>query len=195
MNNNDKTAAMRQQLERKLKHWDRPIFGYVGTKVERKEGEQWEDDDGKLWIMKNGIAQSISKLADAKTPWWCPKCERAMGHKFDTKFYHLYNQCYDCTIKEHTKMKVEGTWDAFEKKMLRNNEKSFLKDKIEERKDYIKTFRVPQAHYSNGGWDNLAKLSHFKEMLDSVRSDIEFCEARLAVIEAEELAEQENQNG
>lgn len=189
-----KVAEMRKKLEGKLNKWDRPVFGYVGTKIERKEGEVWEDADGKSWTVKNGITQSITKLQDAKTPWWCPKCNKSMGHRFDTKFYHLYNQCYDCTIKQHTKMMIDGTWDAFEKKMLRENEKSFLKDKIEERKDYIRTFRIPQAHYSNGGWENLAKLSHFKEMFESLREDIAFCESRLKAIEEEERAEQESTN-
>jgi len=189
-----KVAEMRRKLESKLNKWDRPIFGYVGKKIVRTEGEKWEDEDGKLWEFKNGIAQSISKLQDAKSPWWCPKCGKGMGHRFDSKFYRLYNQCYNCTIEEHTRMKIAGTFDAFEKKMMRANEKSFLKDKIDERKDYIRTFRVPQAHYSNGGWDNLAKLSHFKEMFDTIREDITFCETRLKAIEDEEKAEQEITN-
>lgn len=189
-----KVAEMRRKLEKKLNKWDRPIFGYIGKKIERKEGDTWEDDDGKLWEFKNGIARSITKLQDAKTPWWCPKCERGMSHRFDTKFYRLYNQCYNCTIEEHTAMKVAGTFDEFEKKMLRENEKAWLRDKIDERKDYIKTFRVPQAHYSDGGWDNLAKLEHFKEALDIIRKDIEFCETRLKAIEDEEKAELESVN-
>ena len=57
---------------------DKIIVGqYTGEKEpKRKEGEFWKDRDGKQWTLKGGVKQSISPLQDAKTPWWCPKCEK-----------------------------------------------------------------------------------------------------------------------
>lgn len=186
-----KVDAMRGDLAKRLKKWDRPVWGYTGGPApERSEGETWTDDEGKQWIVKNGIKQSITKLQDAKTPWWCPKCEKAMGHRFDTKFYRLYNQCYDCTIKQHTQMMIDGTWESFEKKMIRENEKAYLRDMIQERKDYIRTFKLPQVHFENGGWETLATMDQFKELFANIRNDIKFCEDRLAEIEKEEQEEQ-----
>jgi len=185
-----KVDAMRSQVASKLKKWDRPIWGYVpAAEPDRAEGELWEDSDGKQWTVKDGIKQSITKLQDAKTPWWCPKCEHSMAHKFDTKFYRLYGQCYDCTIKEHTQMMIDGTWEEFEKRKVRENEKAFLKDKIQERQDYIRTFKVPQVHFENGGWEELAKIEHFKDMFVTLREDIKFCEERLLAIAEEEALE------
>lgn len=189
-----KIEAMRNDVAKKLNKWDRPIWGYRGApEPTRVEGEHWFDENGKEWTVKNGIKQSITKLQDAKTPWWCPNCKKAMSHRFDTKFYRLYNQCYDCTIEQHTKMKLDGTWDAFEKRMLRENEKAYIKDMITERREYIRTFKVPQVHFENGGWEELAKIEHFEGLFQRLRSEIDTLKERLEVIEKEELSEQQQE--
>ncbi len=183
-----KLDSIRGELAKKVQKFDRLIVGYRPPAVDRKEGETWTDDDGKIWTVKNGIKQSITKLQDAKTPWWCPKCERAMSHRFDDKFYRLYKMCYDCTITEHTRMKLEGTWDEFERTMTRRNEMAWLRDHIQECKDYIRTFRPPQVHFENGGWEELASIQQFTGLFDEIRKDIKICEDRLAVLEQEEQA-------
>lgn len=175
----DKVAAIRDKLAQKINKFDRPIFGWTPENIERSEGETWTDDDGKMWTVKNGIKQSITKLQDAKTPWWCPKCERAMNHRFDDKFYRLYDMCYTCTIDTHTKMMLDGTWEEFEQKKLKENEIAWLKDHIIECKEYIRTFKVPQVHFENGGWEELAKLSDFKQLFTQLREEIKICENRL----------------
>lgn len=180
---NQKVDAMRNQLAGKLTKWDRPIFGYTSVEPERNEGDKWFDVNGKAWTMKNGLKQSISKLQDAKIPWWCPKCDKSMSHRFDTKFYNLYHMCYDCTINEQTQMRINGTWEAFEKNMMRENEKAYLRDMIQELEDYIRTFRTPQIHFENGGWEELAKIEHFTEMFESIQRDIQTCKDRLVKID------------
>jgi hypothetical protein len=195
-NVNERVDALRNKLASKVQKFDRPIVGWrPDAEPTRKEGEKWFDIEGKAWTVKNGIKQSISKLQEAKTPWWCPKCDKSMSHRLDDKFYRLYSQCYDCTIKEHTQMRIDGTWEAFEKKMLRENEKSYLRDMISERKEYIRTFRTPQIHFENGGWEELAKIEHFAELFESLQRDIQACEDRLAVLETEEQTELETNNG
>ena len=59
----------------------------------RQEGERWKDADGKEWEMKNGIPQSISKLQDAKTPWWCPRCGRPLNSPLHEKMYFKKGFC------------------------------------------------------------------------------------------------------
>jgi len=183
--------GIRQSMTEKVKKFDRPIWGYKKVEEERQEGDTWEDSDGKQWIIKNGIKQTISKTQDARMPWFCPKCELSMNHRFDDKFWRLYGMCYNCTIKWHTQMKIDGTYDAWERKIHRDNEKAYLKDMIAQYKDYIRTFRVPQVHYQNGGWDNLAQLHHFSDMFDQINRDIKICEEKLKQIEQEEQKELE----
>jgi hypothetical protein len=158
-------SIIKGDLAGKLKKWDRPVFGYTSPKIIRKEGEVWEDSDGREWTVKDGITQNLTKLDSAKTPWWCPKCEKTMGHKFDTKFWRLYGMCYDCTIAWHTQMKLDGTYDAWESKTLRDNERGYLKDMILEIEDYIKNFTAPQVVHERG-WEELAPKESFGELFE-----------------------------
>lgn len=183
-----KMETMRVNLGKKLKSWDRPIWGYEkAPEPERKEGERWTDSDGRKWIVKGGIKQTISKMEKFRKPWFCPSCSKAMNHRFDDKFLALYNKCYNCTIEWHTKMKLNGTWNEFEQTTLRENELSYLKDKISGLKDYVRTFKIPQVHFSNGGWEELATIGHFKKLFDDIKDEIELCEKRISQIEEEKL--------
>jgi len=103
------------------------ISMYVSEKIERKEGDTWEVD-GKLWERKNGVNQSISKLQDAKTPWWCPKCKKVMNTKLDTKFYNKRGTCYNCVITEENEMRLNGTWEEYQRKVLYANVIATVKD-------------------------------------------------------------------
>ena len=175
----------RDLIQKADKKFDKTIVAVSDAKsvhADRKEGEVWTDGGGKQWTIKNGIRQSISKLQSVRMPWWCPKCTKTMNHRLDRKFWNLYQMCMDCTIAWHTRMKIDGTYDAWEQKIMRENEKSFLIDKIQEREDYIRTFRTPQAHYGDGRWDELAGKSMFEGMFEEVRQDIEACKKRLQEI-------------
>jgi hypothetical protein len=188
--NEEKINSLRHGMMEKMKKFDRPIYGYQPPpEPERKEGDEWTDSNGKRWTVKNGIKQSISKTAKFRMPWWCPKCQKAMNHRFDRKFWNLYGYCYNCAIEEHTKMRIEGTWDVFERKTIRENEKAYLKTLIEEYKDYMKTFRTPQVHFEDGRWDEIAPISQFESMFNNMKQDIEICERKLKEIEEEEKEE------
>lgn len=184
-----KISALRQKLEQKVQKFDRPVFGYTPPKIERKEGDEWTDSDGKLWTMKNGLIQSISKLQGYKRPWWCPKCSKAMNHRFDDKFYNRTGKCYNCNIDDDTKMMIDGTFEAMEKTRVRNNEISWLKDHISECKDYIRTFKTPQVHFENGGWEEIASIQQFTGLFNQIREEIALCEGRLKFLEDERAAE------
>ena len=190
-----KFAGIRGSVGDKIKKWESRIV--VGPDVKphtegRAVGDEWEDSDGKQWVQKQGYAMSISKTAEFRDPLFCPKCQKTMNHKFDTKTYRMHRFCYDCTIKWHTQMRMDGTYEEWERRYMRREEKAYLTDMIEERKDYIRTFRTPKAHYSNGGWDELAPMRVFEPALASVRKDIEDCKRKIALIETEEAREVEN---
>lgn len=142
------------------------ISMYVSEKVERKEGDKWEED-GKMWEIKNGIKQSISKVQDAKTPWWCPKCEKIMNTKLDTKFYNKRGTCYNCVITEETELRTNGTWQAYQRKVLYANVIAKVKDTISELKDVQKTISKPQIHFQDG------RFEEWNVDLDQVKMDIQ----------------------
>jgi hypothetical protein len=187
-----KLADIKGSVGAKIKKWESRIV--VGGDIkphyaDKKDGDEWTDSNGKQWIKKNGIAQSISKTAQFRVPLWCPKCQKTMSHKFDTKCYNMHGFCYNCTMAWHTKMRLDGTYDAWERAYMRREEKAYLIDMIKEREEYIRTFRTPQAHYSDGRWDELAPMKTFEPALQQVRQDIEDCKTRIQMIENEEANE------
>ena len=52
-------------------------------------------------------------LKAARTPWFCPVCDKVMKKRLDDKMYSLYNHCFDCQIKIENKMRIEGTYDEW----------------------------------------------------------------------------------
>jgi hypothetical protein len=181
----------------KMTKWsNKLVFGgyYKDGDKEYKEGDVWEDADGKEWTIKNGIKQTVTKLDSAKSPWWCPRCEGPMNNKLHDKFYRLRGACFDCVINYEGLMRVHGVWDAYERRTLRNNEKAFIKDRINENEEYIRTFRTPQIHFENGGWQELAPIETFQGRFAEMRADNEFLKERYKRIEldeAEDVAEQQ----
>ncbi len=190
---------IRGSIGQKLKKWDQRIVvattDVKSVHADRKEGEVWTDNNGKKWTRKNGLVQSISKTSQFRVPLWCPKCQKTMKHKFDTKMWNMHGFCYDCVIKWHTQMKLDGTFDEYERKFMQRNEKAYLMDMIKEREDYIRTFRTPQAHYSDGRWDELAPMSQFKGVMAEVQADIEACKKRIKQIEDEEAKDASTSEG
>jgi hypothetical protein len=184
-----KVSQMREGLSNKLNKWaNRLVVSMASTKkIVRMEGEEWTED-GKKWVMSNGIKTSVSTLQGARMPWWCPKCSVAMNHRFDRKFYFLRGWCYNCNCAFEHDLRVEGKWEEFERRRIRENEKSFLLDKIQEHTEYMRTFRPMQAHFEDGRWENIAEISDFEPLFKELEKDIEFCMLRLeAVVREEEM--------
>jgi len=190
-----KIEELRNRVASKMDKWANRLVvsQYVPQKIVRKDGETWRDHNGKGWVMKNGVPQSISTLQDARMPFWCPECSKPMNHRFDRKFYYLRGWCFDCNIEWEGKMRIEGKWEEFEKRALRENEKSFLKDKIDEVLSYIRDFTEPQIHFEDGRWEKIATKAQFKEQFETLLADVEIMERRLEQILKEEEQEMQDE--
>lgn len=190
-----KIEEMRSKVNNRLNKWaDRiQISMTIIPKIHRNEGERWIED-GKGWEMKGGIKQSITNLTGARMPHWCPKCTKPMNHKWDRKFYYLRGWCYDCNIEWEGAMRLTGTWERFEKEMLRANEIAWLKDNIAKHMDYIRTFKEPQIFFEDGRYEVLAKKEEFSELFETIEKDIQFMFDRLDVINREQEEEAKNDN-
>jgi hypothetical protein len=186
-----KIQELRDKVGNKLNKWADKIqvSMAITPKITRNEGERWIED-GKTWEMKGGVRMSVSNLVEARMPFWCPKCTKPMNHKWDRKFWSIRGWCYDCNIEFEGQMRLDGTWDRFEKETMRANEISWLKDKIAEHMDYIRTFKEPQIFFEDGRYEVLATKDEFSELFKTIEKDIEFMLARLEVIKAEQEAEE-----
>ena len=92
--------------------------GYSKEYVERKEGDEWEENN-KRWTIKNGIKMTINKLDKLKSilqiPLICPTCKQPMNKgRLDKVIYSIHKQCSDCIIKYETKLKLEGKFEEYQ---------------------------------------------------------------------------------
>lgn len=194
MSNNHPINNVRRKINEIMKKTDEKIV--VGWKpksdVPRKEGEVWKDIDGREWTVKNGIRQSVTKLDDAKMPWFCPECEKAMNHRFDTKFWRIRGKCMDCVVKDETEMRRNGTWKEYEQEKIRANYRSALIDYIEELKDLHRTVKKPEFLLADD--KNILMNETWDVDMDKVKkdiaSDIEYYEELLVKFDNGELNEQ-----
>lgn len=108
------------------------ISGYTKTHTRYSEGDVWEEN-GKLWTIKNGLKQNITKLDAAKKavqiPLTCPKCGGSMKHHLAKKMYRIHGFCFDpCTVEYEAELKKAGLYEQYEKQMMHGNIKEFAKE-------------------------------------------------------------------
>lgn len=106
--------------------------GYQKKQERHKEGDTWEES-GKIWTIKNGIKQNITKLDKAKkalrVPLACPKCGGTMKHHLAKKMYKIHGFCFDpCTVEYEASLKKAGLYDQYEKRMMQGNMRAFADD-------------------------------------------------------------------
>ena len=172
--NEEALNDVRRKVAEKLnKDGNKLVFGWRGEpEPTRKEGDVWEDVDGKKWTVKNGIRQTVTKLDDAKTPWWCPKCTKPMNHRFDIKFWNMRGHCYDCNIKFETELRRQGKWVEFQHKMSLRNYISAVKDRLQELQHYIDTLSKPEYLLMNEHEKTVLMFEKWDVDLDTVRKDL-----------------------
>jgi len=105
--------------------------GYTSKKVSYKEGDIWEEN-GKKWIIKDGIKQTYTKLdkikKEAILPLFCPNCGSLMKKRLDAKMYKIHKTCFDCVVEMEHKLRIEGKYEEYERNIIANNAESYLDD-------------------------------------------------------------------
>ena len=112
--------------------------------------------DKRIMVGYEGKTESgdkISRLSDvmkeARMPMFCPKCDIIMKKRLDNKFWNMYGHCFDCQIKIENKMRIDGTYETWEKEKVRQNKISILKDEIQAIKEW-RDVKAP-TWYNNVG--------------------------------------------
>lgn len=105
--------------------------GYQKEEIQHVEGEFFEEN-GKTYMIKNGIKRSYSKLSkirhETKTPLTCPKCNRAMTKWQDSKTWEKFRMCLDCLVEEDNQRIIDGTFDQYAKDKRNKNISAWLTD-------------------------------------------------------------------
>lgn len=170
--NQDALNDVRRKVsEVMVKEGNKLVFGWRGEpSPERKEGDVWEDVNGKTWTVKNGIKQTVTKLDAAKTPYWCPKCSKPMNHRFDIKFWRIRGHCMDCNVKFETELRRQGKWEAYERNTMLRNYIAEITDKIAELQNYHDT--VSQPEFINADDTKILMVEKWNVDIDQIKADL-----------------------
>lgn len=156
--------------------------GYKPAEVQRKLGERWVDVKGITWEQRKGYkmriniqVESIRELIKQECS-TCKKDIHMFGTDYDKKFFPKTGRCYDCNIDEHSKMRINGTFEQHEQRTVWSNQLSYLKDIKQHLEDsiahLIKDDTKMEWVHSDGTistWTG-AKISEF---VDSAQKDLE----------------------
>jgi len=106
--------------------------GYETEKREYVEGDVWEEG-GKQWTIKNGLKQTVTKLDEIKKlyslPYACPCCKKSFKDTpTNRKMWSIHRMCLDCVIDMEAKLKIEGKYEEYEKRMMNANKNAMVTD-------------------------------------------------------------------
>jgi len=146
-------TGIRQKMGKVLKKdQSLKVSMFVPHIEKHEEGEVWEQDN-RVYTIKNGIRQTISKFRGAKNPWFCPECGKVMRGKADDRMWILRSKCHGCVVEEEAKIRLEGNWEEYEAGIMRANAISYLKEMIMEVEEYISMVAKPQIHMMDGSYE------------------------------------------
>lgn len=95
------------------------------------------------------VSKMTELMQEARMPLFCPNCKKVMKKRLDNKMWNLYNHCFDCQIEFENKLRIEGKYKDWEKKKIKDNKISFLKEQIQAIKEW-RDMKAPEW-YNNVG--------------------------------------------
>ena len=147
--------------------------GYKKKRVDYKEGDVWVENK-KTWTIKDGIKQTVSKMDAIKKeifmPLCCPKCSKVMKKRLDKPNYKVHKMCFDCVIDYEHKLRIEGNYDDYIKKLR-------LKNRLTEI-DETENMFLELANQSNEGFiSEHGEVERWKGGVDTSKMSIAISEA------------------
>ncbi len=165
--------------------------GYLPPAEKRhKDGEIWKDKNGTEWVqIKN--SKISKKLYDAReiTKQICSSCKKDIrwsSDKNDTKMFNKTGKCYDCIIEEETKMRLDGTFEIYEKIKVIKNQKSFLLDlqqKIKESLVWLENKSNKIEYLNEDGSSECWTDRSREEFIKGANNDLQEIKKSLAICE------------
>ena len=140
--------AIQQMLDGTHKFQTKKTVGFSDAKDTAKRaehhevGDTWEETDavGNTFIVEQREGFRIKKTKNAavfqsirdeiRSFPNCRKdtCTCAGTHPLDQKMRKIHGMCFDCTIEFEHEMKKAGTYEEYERKKIRENALSWLRD-------------------------------------------------------------------
>ncbi len=150
--------------------------GYAKHDKDYKEGDVWEVD-GRMWTIKEGIKQNITKLDKAKKahimPIFCPNCGSKMHTDLDKPYYNIHKKCFNCVVDFEFESRKAGLFEEYEKNIINSEIEGFIvnfKDYVESKlTESNNSFITEQGDVEkwDGGLDK-------KRVLENLNNTIEY---------------------
>ena len=105
--------------------------------------------EGKKKATGDKVSKMTELMQEARMPLFCPKCKKVMKKRLDNKMWNIYNHCFDCQSKFENKLRIEGKYKDWEKKKIRANKISFIKEQIQAIEEW-RDMKAPEW-YNNVG--------------------------------------------
>jgi len=158
--------------------------GYEKEFVERKEGDVWEENN-KKWTIKNGITMSYTPTQqirqETQLPLFCPKCGDVIKSNYDKKMFKLYSHCFTCQLKIETQMKLDGTFEEFEKNIIKANITDMVREVESDVREFMSENQDLEILTANGDkeeWSGEIVKENFvkdvNEMTEAIKRNFEF---------------------
>ena len=109
---------------------EKRIFVHMEDLEEKKKREE------EVKAERDKQSERMDVLKEAKTPWFCPECNKVMKSHLDDKMYRLHDHCFDCQVKFENNLRIEGKYEEWEEKKVLNNQLSYIKDQIQSVEDW-----------------------------------------------------------
>lgn len=160
---------------------------------EPEVGDKWYGDSKhEVWEKKEYGLIRDTRQDEARSPLFCPECGGSLNSYYDQKFYRMTGMCMDCVQKQEEKMRVEGTYEYYEKKKLLHNKRDWLSDIKEGLEEFKKQAQKDVKDVVREGkqivkWDGISD-EELEDMIDNAEEFIANFEGHI-----EELREEVNQ--
>ena len=149
--------------------------------LSRKVGDRWFDEDGNEWEQRNGYKIKLGKEWQQELHQYLksfPKCQKetctcTMPKKLDEKMRRIHGMCFDCVIDMEHKIRLEGKWDEYEKRKVKENALAWLQE-AERDKNAIAS-ELSRIEFTNDFGDNEKWKTPFnkEEMLEKIEKEFE----------------------
>lgn len=155
--------------------------------IHRKEGEEWTDENGDVWFIKNGIRQKKPREKTIIHEKICKNCGRdirfADTYRLDIKTWTHTGLCFECFFKNETRLKESGKWEEFNELRDLKNERAFLKDFISKCEEAYKECDdenniVKKYFNSDGSYDSWDCEEVMKTIKHDIEEDLKYAKER-----------------
>lgn len=158
---------------------DKKVFiaPWAEKNIRKTDGDTWTDDEGKEWKKEDGVVKRINKFIDELTNIKiCSRCGNKIVSYADEKMFLYHKQCLNCVSEIETEMRLNGTYEKYEKEKILNNKKAWLKD-VKEELENIKSQFFGEHYVNSQGiiedWQSDISKEQLCELLDKQYEELE----------------------